>query len=81
MPKIEQIDWSKLKPATPERKSFDDGNSSLKRKKKPELLVVPPLQFTPSPIKTNLPHPFKCSRCKFVGQSKPDFDEHWSLEH
>lgn len=31
MPKVEQIDWSKLKPALPAKKSTHDGNSSLAR--------------------------------------------------
>lgn len=29
---------------------------------------------------TKLPHPFKCSKCDYVGENKSDVNQHW-LDH
>jgi len=34
--------------------------------------------------KTNgqtMTHPFKCSKCDYVGESGSDIKEHWLIEH
>lgn len=32
-------------------------------------------------VKSNLPHPFKCSKCAYVATSAKDSKQHWFDEH
>jgi hypothetical protein len=31
-------------------------------------------------VRMKLPHPFKCSKCEYIGKNKADLNQHW-LDH
>jgi hypothetical protein len=81
MPKVEQYDWSKLKPQSPNTKQTHgtkDFNTyefveAHKNSRNGAIKVTK--------LPTNRPSPFVCSKCRTDCETKNNLNEHWSIEH
>lgn len=78
MPKVEQYDWSKLKPAILKTRQTH-GTTDFPVNK---LIEARKNNSKHGDIKVKkLPDPYKCSKCTFVGNVRKELDDHWLLDH